>query len=172
MPEADEWDSYAYDQYIGAEVRLPKNGEKILGQVISRKKDYDGNLIGGTSTNPILDTRLYQVMFLDGNVAEYSTNVIAESLYSQVVDEGRLYLLMDEIIDWKRTDDAIDDSDILQISNNGNIHPRRTTKGWKLCTRWKDGSTSWENLKDIKESYPIQVAEFAVSQGLGNLPAF
>jgi hypothetical protein len=38
-------------------------------------------------------------MFPDGNVAEYSANVIAESLYSQVDDEGRQYLLMDEIID-------------------------------------------------------------------------
>jgi len=111
-------------------------------------------------------------MFPDGNVAEYSANVIAESLYSQLDDERRQYLLMDEIIDWKFTDDAIDDNDILRMSNNGNIHPRCTTEGWKLCTRWKDGSTSWENLKDIKESYPIQVAEFAVSQGLGNLPAF
>jgi len=113
MPEADEWVSDAYDQYISEEVRLPKNGEEILGQVISRKKDYDGNPIGGTSTNPILDTRLYQVMFPDGNVAEYSANVIAESLYSQLDDERHQYLLMDEIIDWKFTDDAIDDNDIL-----------------------------------------------------------
>jgi hypothetical protein len=79
---------------------------------------------------------------------------------------------MDDIIDYLRTDDAVDDSDIFQISLNGNIHGRRTTKGWKLCIRWKDGSTSWENLKDMKESYPVQVTEFAISQGISEAPAF
>jgi hypothetical protein len=28
--------------------------------------------------------------------------------------------------------------------------------------RWKDQSTSWEPLKDLKQSFPVQVAEFAV----------
>ncbi len=39
----------------------------------------------------------------------------------------------------------------------------------------KDGSyvsdgrmASWEHLKDLKESYPIQTAEFAISQGLAS----
>jgi hypothetical protein len=68
--------------------------------------------------------------------------------------------------------DAVDGNDIFQISTNGNIHKRRTTKGWKLCVLWKDGSTSWENLKDLKESFPIQVAEFAQSNNLQDLPVF
>jgi hypothetical protein len=37
-------------------------------------------------------------------------------------------------------------------------------KGWKLCAKWKDGMTSWHQLADLKESYPIEVAEFAVTQ--------
>jgi hypothetical protein len=37
---------------------------------------------------------------------------------------------------------------------------------------WKDGSTSWENLKDLKESFPVQVAEFAHTNNLQDLPAF
>jgi hypothetical protein len=112
------------------------------------------------------------VVFSVGHVAEYSANVIAECLYSQVDHEGRQHMLLDEITDWKRTNEALDVNEILQVSHNGNLHSRRTTKGWKLCTKWKDGSTSWEPLKDMKESYPVQVAEFAISQGLGDLPAF
>ncbi|KAL7459996.1 hypothetical protein ACHAXS_000466 [Conticribra weissflogii] len=30
----------------------------------------------------------------------------------------------------------------------------------------KDGSTPWEKLSDLKESHPIQVAEFAMQMGL------
>jgi hypothetical protein len=37
---------------------------------------------------------------------------------------------------------------------------------------WKDGTTSWERLADLKESNPIEVAEFAVAQGLHDEPAF
>jgi hypothetical protein len=142
MPEADEWDAEAYDQYIAAEVCLPKDGREVLGQVTSRKHDQDGNPIGRANANPIMDTRIYQVTFPDGDTAEYSANVIAECLYSQVDNEGNQYLLLDSIIDHKRTKEAVDDSEILQISHNGNLHPRRTTKGWKFCILWKDGSTS------------------------------
>jgi hypothetical protein len=32
--------------------------------------------------------------------------------------------------------------------------------------------SAWETLADLKESYPIEIAEFAVSRGLDNDPAF
>ncbi len=35
MPEADEWDAEAFDQYISAEVKLPRDGTEVLGQVIA-----------------------------------------------------------------------------------------------------------------------------------------
>jgi len=172
MPEADEWDAEAFDKYISAKVRLPKDGQEVIAKVIARKRDHDGNPIGRSHANPILDTRLYQVIFPDGETAEYSANIIAKCLYSQVDDEGNQFLLLDEIIDWKQTEDAVKDEDIFQVSYNGNIHRRHTTKGWKPCVRWKDQSTSWESLKDLKQSFPIQVAEFAVQHNLAEKPAF
>jgi len=33
----------------------------------------------------------------------------------------------------------------------------KTTKGCELCVRWKDGSTSWETLANLKNSDPIEV---------------
>jgi hypothetical protein len=162
----------AYDQYISAEVQLPCGGIEVLGKVIARKHDRDGNPIRRAHSNPILDTRMYEVIFPDGDTAEYTANVIAECLYSQIDNEGNQYLLLQDIIAWKRTQDVIDDNEIRQISHNGNIHKRRTTKGWKLCVLWKDGTTSWESLKDPKESFPIQVAEFAYSNNLQDQPAF
>jgi hypothetical protein len=46
------------------------------------------------------------------------------------------------------------------------------TKGWKLCVKRKDGTTSWEWLADLKESYPIKVAEFAISCNIHDKAAF
>jgi len=172
IPDSDQWEPESYDQYIAAEVRLPKNGEEVIGTVVARKRDQDGNPIGCSHPNPILDTRVYQVDFPDGDSAEYSANLIAECLYSQVDDEGRQYLLMSEIIDHKKTAEAVADEEIFQISHNGNIHKRMTTKGWKLCVTWKDGSTSWETLADMKHSFPVQVAEYAIANKLQEQPAF
>jgi len=172
MPEADDLDHDAYDKYIAAEVILPKGDTFLLGKVIGRKRDAEDNLIGTAHSNPIFDTRLYQVQFPEGQVEEYSANIIAQNLYSQLDSEGHRFVLLEDIIDYDKNEDAVPYENRFIISNNGNIHKRRTTKGWSLCVMWKDGSTSWESLKDLKESFPIQVAEYAVSQGLQNEPAF
>jgi hypothetical protein len=68
------------------------------------------------------------VTFPDGHSVKYLANTIAKCLYSQVDSEGNQYIPLDEIIDWKRTSNAVEDSDLLQISHNGNLHHRRTTK--------------------------------------------
>jgi len=172
MQDEDDWEPETFDQYISAQVILPSQDGQLLGTVTSRKRDLQGNPVGVSNKNPILDTRIYEVTFPDGHTAEFSANVIAECLYSQVDPEGRAYSIFEEIVDWRKTKDAIEDHDIFQVSHNGNIHRRRTTKGYQLCVRWADGSTSWEALKDMKETYPTQVADFAVAQQLEDLPAF
>jgi hypothetical protein len=37
---------------------------------------------------------------------------------------------------------------------------------------WKDGNTLWELLAGLKESNPVEVADYAVAQGIENEPAF
>ena len=91
-----------YDSYISSQVMLPRGDEYKVGQIIRRKRDHDGNPIGKGNHNPILDTRIYEVKFGDGEVLEYAANVIAENIYSQVDDEGHYQLLLDEIVDHKK----------------------------------------------------------------------
>jgi hypothetical protein len=110
--------------------------------------------------------------FPDGHMAEYAANVIAECVYSQIDDEGNQYLLLQEIIDHKKDDSAVTMKDMWITGSNGNTSLRITTKGWKFCATWKDGSTSWEPLKDLKESHPLQVAKYAVTNDIADEPAF
>ena len=49
---------------------------------------------------------------------------------------------------------------------------KHTTKGWMLCVQWKDKSTSWEKLSDMKESYLAEDAEYATALGIQDEPAF
>ena len=41
-----------------------------------------------------------------------------------------------------------------------------------MCCVWRDSSTSWEPLKDLKESTPLQVAEYAVMNDIDVEPVF
>ena len=46
-----------------------------------------------------------------------------------------------------------------------------TTKGWYFLVQWCDGQESWVPLKELKESNPVELAEYAHSRGLQNEPA-
>jgi hypothetical protein len=62
--------------------------------------------------------------------------------------------------------------DDIYINHGSNKQVRKTTNGWHLCVEWKDGNTSWERLADLKESNPVEVAEYAVAKSLFDDPAF
>ena len=45
-------------------------------------------------------------------------------------------------------------------------------KGLQILIQWKDGSTTWSKLKDVKDLYPVELAEFAVQNKIDSKPAF
>ena len=45
-------------------------------KVVSRVKDKNGKVKGNYNKDPILDTRVYDVMFPDGAVCQYASNII------------------------------------------------------------------------------------------------
>ena len=49
---------------------------------------------------------------------------------------------------------------------------KRTAQGWEICVQWKDRSTNWMALKYLKDSYPVDLAEYAVINKIQNEPAF
>ena len=71
------------DLYIGAEIMLPRGYEMARGHVNAWNRNTRGNVIRWTHTNPILDTRMYQVQFAQVKVTELTTNIIAESMCTQ-----------------------------------------------------------------------------------------
>jgi hypothetical protein len=48
----------------------------------------------------------------------------------------------------------------------------RTTQGWHLLVHWHDGTTSWEPLQNLKESNPVEIAEYAIANKLVEEVAF
>lgn len=173
-PEADDMTPDALDKYLQAKVMLPQGGELKLATVIARKRDHLGQPIGRENANPILDTREYTVQYPDGSTDAFMANAIAENLYSQIDEEGRTFQILSEIVDYRRKRSAIrkGSPESFTVSSSGNKAPVPTTKGWDIKVAWKDGSTSWVPLSDIKHSNPVEVAEFAVSSKIADEPAF
>jgi hypothetical protein len=51
-------------------------------------------------------------------------------------------------------------------------HLQKTTAGWRICVFWKNGETSWERLVNLKELNPLEVAKYALAQGIDHKAAF
>ena len=49
---------------------------------------------------------------------------------------------------------------------------KKTTAGWDLEVEWKDGSTSWIPLKELKETNSVEVANYAIDNKIDLEPAF
>ena len=44
--------------------------------------------------------------------------------------------------------------------------------GWDMLVRWKDQTESWIKLSDMKESHPVEMAEFTKLGDIDDKPAF
>jgi hypothetical protein len=108
----------------------------------------------------------------DGSVYRYSANVTADNIYSQFDDEGRRHAVLQEITDHKKDRMVVDMANGFTMTRKGRRIPKTTTKGWKLLCQWRDGSSDWINLKHVKDSDPIQLAEYAVADRIQEEPAF
>ena len=62
--------------------------------------------------------------------------------------------------------------DALSTNTRGVKQRCPTTKGWGILVKWKYGSTTWIALKDMKESYPVQLAEYDVQNRISLKPEF
>ena len=115
---------------------------------------------------------MYKVEYHDGSVTAMTANVITENLLAQVDEEGHQQLLLDNIIDHRHDDTAIRKEDGYFVTQSGTRRKKRTTRGREICAQWKDGSQTWIALKDLKESYPVQLAEYAIRNKIHGEPAF
>jgi hypothetical protein len=163
--------SDSYDKYIGAELSLPdRKGSNLMAKVM--KKVINADMNDGNNYNPMIDESVYEVTFSDGTTEELAANVIAENMYSNVDSKGHHYKLMHEIMDHKKDNLAIQINNGFIVSKSGNKVPKKTTRGWELLVEWKDGSMDWVPLVELKASFPIELSEYALANGIEEEPAF
>jgi len=91
--EQDDYTEDTYDAYLGAELLVPSGDNFIIGQVLKRMHDEDGNPVGQRHNNPLLDTWHYEVQFGDGSLVEYTANLVAKNMLAQSDPEGRRHMI-------------------------------------------------------------------------------
>ena len=122
--------------------------------------------IGTEHINPLIGTRSYEVEFIYIATETITANIISITLLSQVDEEGHRQLLLDDIINYRKNGNAVHKYDAF-VDNFTRIKQKNMImKGWDICVRWKYGSTDWIVLRDIKQSYPIELAGFSLMHGI------
>ena len=76
------------------------------------------------------------------------------------------------ICDHRKLKNAVEEGHAYFTTQSGQKRRVRTTKGWEIMVRWVDGQQSWLPLKDVKDSYPLELADYAILHGLETEPAF
>jgi len=128
--------------------------------------------VGLAHQNPAFYTCVYEVCVPDRRTEKLAANVITEAVYVQCDADRNQYVLLDAIVDYRKDPSvAVARNDQVTVVDGKKI-VKRPTRGWELCCKWKDGSTSWQKLSDLKESHPLQVAEFAFAIQIADEPAF
>ena len=159
--DANNIDNKMLDKYLNAKLIFDiGTGSECKGRVVKRTKgSTSGEPIGRAHANPLFVTReQYVVEFTDRSTENYFANTIAECMYAQVDAKGNQFQLLDEFTNHRSDNSAIRIDDGFVTSRNGNRVPKPTTRGWSLLVSWKDGSSDWVPLKDLKDAYLLQIA--------------
>ena len=115
--DSDDFSPDTFYGYFNMEISMDHGGEEQqIAKFVKQMKDNEGNSIGMSNKNPILDTGVYEIEFQNGFLKPVAANTIAKSLFAQVDQEGRRHNIFDMIIDIRKTDKAVKGGDEFDIS--------------------------------------------------------
>ena len=72
-------------------------------------------------------------------------------MYAACDDSRNDYLMMNSVVDYQKSNKAISVSS-QKVVHRGRSFMRQSIVGCQLCVEWRDGLTSWQLHKDMKES--------------------
>ena len=121
-----------HDKMIQDELIIPQGDKLQMAKVCGRTVGPDGKTIGTFHDTPIFNSIVYDVEFTDGEVKEYSANVIDENMHSQVDNEGFTLTLLDTILDFKQDEQYFSKDEQYATTKRGCRRLRKTTCVWKL----------------------------------------
>ena len=137
IPDADSFTDFY--EYINAELFLAKEGEgMVAARVVRISLVPHGNVAGSFNHNKMLDTRIYDIILMDGMVQQLAASRIALSMYEYVYSEEFTTKILDQDQRHRKTDEAIEKSDGYAKDSKGRISRNIPTKGYDFLTMFRD----------------------------------
>lgn len=160
------------DLLVGMELNMPQVDEMRRAKVLRKSVDSQGETVGEHDANPLISTLSYDVQFDDGEIQQVGANIIAQNLYSQIDGLGNAFTMLEGILDHDTDGTQVKAANSFITTPSGAKRRRKSTQGWSLKVLWNDGSKAWVPLSILKESNPIEVAEYAKAMGIIDDPSF
>ena len=98
--------------------------------------------------------------------------MIASNIFMESDADSFSSSLSYHIVDHKRSGEATTITDKYFVTTTGTKQMRQTTVRGKFLVELANGSHQWIELKILKESNPIQVAEYAMARDIGEETCF
>ncbi len=99
-------------------------------------------------------------------------NIIASIIFMELDADGYSSSLLYEIVDHKSSGEAMKMADKYFITKSGTKWMHQMTQGWKFLVQWANCMRQLIDLKILKESNPVQVAEYVTARNIAEEPAF
>ena len=130
------------------------------GKVKGRNISPDSSEIATFNENHILNGIICDVEFEDEDVIEHMTYVIGENMLTRTNDYGHATMALQAMLNY-RTDETLHALKDKHAHDNNQKKLRKSSQGWDLEVIWKDGTTDWLPLDDVKKDKHVEVAEHA-----------
>ncbi len=116
---------------------------------------------------------IYDIQFPDGMIEQYGANIIAQNVMDQVEDSsGHYSARLKNVLDHRRHGNAVSKAKKYIFSRNGQRKLPQSTAGWMFQDEYTDGRKDWIQLKDLKETNPVEIAEYVTARGIDDEVAF
>ena len=141
LKESDDIGPHFNDEYLSMSLEVSRGSDIDIhdATVWKRAVDREGILVGKPNKNIHMDSRQYEVEFLDSSVETLSSNIIAENMLAQVDQVGHRKTLLDEIIDHRGEPSTLSEVDSRYTTESRIPKSRHDTVGWNVLVRWKCG---------------------------------
>ena len=149
------------DQFTKMNVLLPRGEVYKRATILHSKRNRSGETIGRRNANPFLDTRVHESEFPEDEGVTIFSTTAATSLFDNCLYYGKDLMLFRSLLYHKSDMMSVQRVDAFMKRNGSNSESKKTTRGWKILVEFFDGTMKKEKLSDLKDSYPVQVSEYA-----------
>ena len=101
-----------------------------------------------------------------------AANLIADNLFTNFDQAGNQFTIIDSSTGTRTDSTHALQQDVFVYTSTRTKIRVNTNKLWYIYNQWKERSTTWNTVKNVKYLYLFQIDQFAVENRISEEPAF